>query len=367
MVFNDGSEEPAPDDEVTVSGFDPSKIGGQTLKVSCRGFETGFEVLVNISEDHEHTPAEKTVIIEPTCTEPGKAVILCSVCQAVIEEFEIEPKGHSFGEWVIETPPGVGIAGVLERTCTVCSVKENLQVDQLYRYVSDDGKTITYILEGEGQDAFPAGTRLVRTDLFPILTMGESIEYEKLCKSVSAMMLDISLVRIGAPDGSVMPEGNVFVTLKAPHGSWKEFILFVDGIPVTSDHKTEDGTLRFIMPGDWKANKIIMIAGVPDITPATEPESSGTSVPDETEPVSPGTGEDTTVPVTPDTTASDITDPVTTESPIEGDETTAKSEETVSALSHERIRSIAVGIGAVIGSLFVISCIATLIYRRFIY
>lgn len=45
--------------------------------------------------------ADYTTDVKPTCTQPGSKSIHCSRCDATKDVTEIEPTGHSFGEWTV--------------------------------------------------------------------------------------------------------------------------------------------------------------------------------------------------------------------------------------------------------------------------
>lgn len=69
----------------------------------------------------EHTPGEYEILASPTCTEPGRRIQKCAVCQAEMgDEEEIPANGHTWGE-----AEHIGAAtctepGKVQYTCMVC-------------------------------------------------------------------------------------------------------------------------------------------------------------------------------------------------------------------------------------------------------
>jgi len=368
VKYNDGSEEAAEDGEIEITGFDSSVIGQQLLVVTCRGLSTNIIAEITVSPDHTHTPGERTRVLEPTCTEQGKEEIKCTVCGSVVEEFTVDATGHSFGEWIIDQTPALGVPGAYARICSVCSDKETEPIPALERTLSDKNGDVIFTLEGDGKECFPSGSELSRTDIAPILTIGESMAYDELAKTVSAIVLDISLVRYKAGVFSETPSTGVFVTYKFNDGAWKSYHVFVNGQEVVSDYRKDDGTLRFVLSSGWSGDLTIMVAGVPDrdTTAAettaeppvtTEAETTSAGVPGETSVIA---GEEATTSAEPEeTTAPD-------------DKYHESEEETTGAvedngMTREEFGKTFAAIGIVIAGIMVLALIIAFIYKRVIY
>lgn len=77
-----------------------------------------------------------------TCTESGTTdKIVCTVCSKVLQkQKEIEPIGHSYGDWVVTQEPVDDIPGVKEKVCKNCGDKITAVVADSY--------TINYDLNG---------------------------------------------------------------------------------------------------------------------------------------------------------------------------------------------------------------------------
>ncbi len=72
-----------------------------------------------------------TVDIEPTCIETGKKSKHCihKNCDSKIEDTEVEALGHSYGEWVITLEPDCETEGEKEHICEVCEYVETEVVE----------------------------------------------------------------------------------------------------------------------------------------------------------------------------------------------------------------------------------------------
>ncbi len=68
--------------------------------------------------------------VTPTCTETGLTEgEHCSVCNEIlVEQTVIDELGHSYGEWVVETPAQPGVAGIEKKTCKNCSAFEEREI-----------------------------------------------------------------------------------------------------------------------------------------------------------------------------------------------------------------------------------------------
>lgn len=77
-----------------------------------------------------HTHTYETEITPPTCTEDGCTVYTCSFCGDTYTE-PIPAKGHSFGEWMIETNPTISASGTEKRVCGECGTVETREIPKL--------------------------------------------------------------------------------------------------------------------------------------------------------------------------------------------------------------------------------------------
>ena len=78
--------------------------------------------------DHKAGEVKIENNVAATCEEGGSydLVRYCEVCgkETVRDTQHTDALGHSFGEWVVTTPVGVGVDGVETRECSVCGEKE---------------------------------------------------------------------------------------------------------------------------------------------------------------------------------------------------------------------------------------------------
>lgn len=63
-------------------------------------------------------------VVEPTCTVGGFTTYTCSRCGDSYTADETQPKGHSFGEWIIDKDSSCTEDGIKHRTCSACDFTE---------------------------------------------------------------------------------------------------------------------------------------------------------------------------------------------------------------------------------------------------
>ena len=73
--------------------------------------------------------ADYTTDIKPTCTQPGSKSIHCLRCDATKDVTEIEPTGHSFGEWAVSKDSTCVAGGQKAKKCEICGYTEYEDTD----------------------------------------------------------------------------------------------------------------------------------------------------------------------------------------------------------------------------------------------
>lgn len=68
---------------------------------------------IPVTKEHNY---EETITQEASCTHNGVKTIQCKVCKHSYTE-TIMAFGHNFGEWIIDTPPQIDIAGSQHQDC----------------------------------------------------------------------------------------------------------------------------------------------------------------------------------------------------------------------------------------------------------
>ena len=86
-----------------------------------------------------HNFGDWQVTKEPTCTQEGKKIVYCTVCEYEKEE-TIPAKGHSFGIWETAKVPTETEVCQMQRECEVCGKTETKELEG-FRFVI--GTTIT--------------------------------------------------------------------------------------------------------------------------------------------------------------------------------------------------------------------------------
>lgn len=89
--------------------------------------------------DSVHTHTEKTVTVNPTCTENGSEYSVCETCGETIgTETVIPALGHTAGDWVVVLEPTYEAQGKKIKKCTVCNeTVEEAVIEKLSAPVTD--------------------------------------------------------------------------------------------------------------------------------------------------------------------------------------------------------------------------------------
>lgn len=82
------------------------------------------------SSSHVHT-YEVAVITQPTCGVEGLQRYTCTVCAEQYDEVIPATGAHTYGEWIIDIPAQVGVAGSQHRQCAVCGAIETVVIPAL--------------------------------------------------------------------------------------------------------------------------------------------------------------------------------------------------------------------------------------------
>ena len=70
----------------------------------------------------------------PTCTEKGQQVYICNECGGVVDNKEIDPLGHEWGEWKVNKPATETSEGEEERFCDRCGAHETRPIPALHKH-----------------------------------------------------------------------------------------------------------------------------------------------------------------------------------------------------------------------------------------
>lgn len=127
------------------------KENGYTLYTCDCGYEhkSNFKPIV----DHSY---QTTEAVPATCTEPGQATAVCTVCGERIVQ-SIPPLGHDYGHWVVKDYPTCQTEGTRIRKCSRCSATEESTIRPTghkcapgtARYAN--GKMVEFFCENCGQ------------------------------------------------------------------------------------------------------------------------------------------------------------------------------------------------------------------------
>ena len=74
---------------------------------------------------------------DANCTQYGTKSQICSICKTLIKSDVITPKGHTFGEWNVETLATCSSVGKMVRKCSSCSYEEMSNIPKGNHVFSD--------------------------------------------------------------------------------------------------------------------------------------------------------------------------------------------------------------------------------------
>ncbi len=99
-----------------------------------------------------HTPGEPAVVTEPTCTQEGLSVVICTECKNTISEEILPAKGHDYGTnpvLNIITPAKCGVDGKAEAVCQNCDQTYEVILKAL-EHVTGEPETVDPTCDAEG-------------------------------------------------------------------------------------------------------------------------------------------------------------------------------------------------------------------------
>lgn len=130
LVFENGDLGDHTLGEWTVSKDSTCVAGGQKTRKCKVCSYTEYED-TDIDSDAHEWEEDYTIDKEPTCTAAGSESIHCSLCDARKDIKEISPKGHDWSEWKTLVEPTITSEGKANRSCNVCSIKEEKALSKL--------------------------------------------------------------------------------------------------------------------------------------------------------------------------------------------------------------------------------------------
>lgn len=110
---------------------------GRTYTFYQRVAETVTNYASDISEgtklftecDHETTYTK--IVKDANCKHAGEMLVICYVCDDVLERVEVPATEHKFGEWLVTKAATVDEDGVETRTCLACGITETRTLAKL--------------------------------------------------------------------------------------------------------------------------------------------------------------------------------------------------------------------------------------------
>jgi len=82
--------------------------------------------------------------VAATCTENGKGIKICTVCNDIVKDVVIEKLGHKFGEWTVTKAATTEAEGEETRECERCGEKETRKIAKLDKDAKYDVEDLDY-------------------------------------------------------------------------------------------------------------------------------------------------------------------------------------------------------------------------------
>ena len=153
-------------EDTTKPGGEDTTIGGPDETTTGGGSEGTTEETTEeeTTADHEHVYDEGSVTLDPTCTQTGEKIYVCSVCGHEERE-EIPMLDHDMGEWEQVTAPTVNTEGLERRECENCDHFEERAIEKLpavWNITVNDGlgETTTVYVAADGLYSLTTPTRI---------------------------------------------------------------------------------------------------------------------------------------------------------------------------------------------------------------
>lgn len=103
-----------------------TEAGSQSIHCKvCDAVQEGSEIMIE-PLGHEYTEA----VVVPTCSQEGCTLHVCGRCGDSYTDGETPAKGHSFGDWIVDTDSTCTSEGSQHRICAECGYTETKGIDK---------------------------------------------------------------------------------------------------------------------------------------------------------------------------------------------------------------------------------------------
>ncbi|MCL2356933.1 MAG: S-layer homology domain-containing protein [Defluviitaleaceae bacterium] len=104
-------------------GWFTAATGGTQVTIS-NVFTADTEIFAQWTPAGCLHPDTSTATTPATCASAGETVETCDDCNAILSVTPIPALGHTWGDWIVATPPTATTAGTERRICTTCDIYE---------------------------------------------------------------------------------------------------------------------------------------------------------------------------------------------------------------------------------------------------
>ena len=173
-----------PPESVEIKGYDFIEWIGYVPGMTVTGDAEFLSEWQHVGGGHEYT----CTTVEPTCTEEGYDLYVCAACGDEYRQNIVEPLGHTFGQWVTETPATCSEEGLAYRLCSACGCREeSVLAPAGHSYVVTGGSEATCTHSGERIYTCSVCGNVVKEEVDPT---GHNYEKKVVKKSIFQLILE---------------------------------------------------------------------------------------------------------------------------------------------------------------------------------
>ena len=173
-----------PPESVEIKGYDFIEWIGYVPGMTVTGDVEFLSEWQHVGGGHEYT----CTTVDPTCTEEGYDLYVCAACGDEYRQNIVEPLGHTFGQWVTETPASCSEEGLAYRLCSACGCREeSILAPAGHSYVVTGGSKATCTHSGERIYTCSVCGNVVKEEVDPT---GHNYEKKVVKKSIFQLILE---------------------------------------------------------------------------------------------------------------------------------------------------------------------------------
>lgn len=232
----------------------PAQIGiagSKHKECTVCGYTTETEEIPAIAPEHRHTFATEW-------TKDEKGHWHAATCEHISQKSGFAT--HTAGEWIVDTPAQIGVAGSKHKECTVCGYSlETAEIPALVAELQEENKVIVTTPEGFTPDIELVVTEIAQENYGAYETIADTVNGE------INLVYDVTLKSDGV---TIQPDGTLTIKLRIPENLRdKDFKIF-------HLHESEATDMEYTVDGNYavvntdKLSEFIFVGEKTAVTPA---------------------------------------------------------------------------------------------------